>query len=53
MIYIPTAIKDALVYSNDSDVPTLKPTANAKQKAIYAEWLKQLDQHDNDLKIKL
>ena len=48
---IPTEIEDVLEYPVNFAVPVIKPTAALKQKLIYADWLRELSEHNGKVEL--
>lgn len=48
---IPTEIEDVLEYPVNFAVPVIKPTATVKQKVIYADWLRELSEHNGKVEL--
>lgn len=54
MISIPETIENVLEYPAEFSVPVIKANATAKQKVIYADWIRQLATSGRqDLGVKL
>ena len=51
MFSIPAEIENVLEYPSDFTVPVIKEAAPVKQKVIYADWLRELSEHNGKVEL--
>ena len=51
MFSIPAEIENVLEYPSDFTVPVIKEAATVKQKVIYADWLRELSEHNGKVEL--